>query len=715
MNGSKRLPSGWLPAFGLAFLLMLVSFAELLPQFGFIFHGDKVLDSVIDSSLLGTRLGNQITWFLVAQLLLYSLYAVFLWAVSHATLRVFPQAFAKSSKPGYALRTIIMAWFLASVMAILGSSAARYPWSVAGEFYGRFVAQGTPGNPVVRVFSIMVLAAAIGISLAAVVKAVRPRMLYTRRRPLLATSGAIVLMLAVVAWTRPHAFSADAVPDRPHVVLIGIDSLRREATTIAGDGKLTPNISAFLSQSQVFKDATTPLARTFPSWISILTGRHPRETGAVVNLIDDKNIHASPTLPDVLRNNRYQTIFGMDEVRFANIDSAFGFDQVITPPMGASDFLLATINDTPLGNLIVNTALGRWLFPNSYANRAAAMVYDPNVFSARIRNEVDMSKPTFLAVHLTLPHWPYIWSNAPAHDVERADWMQLKYNDAVRRADEQFADVMAFLEARGVLRNAIVIVLSDHGESLNLPGDCLLPVEQRYIAQGAVTPLGMTGHGTSILSPPQFTVVLGMRGFGAAPLAQQPARVIEQPVSLEDIAPTVLDLLKLQRPAAKFDGWSLAALLLDEPNAADGFAMRVRFSETEFNPPQLQAGANSERAVAAKNAKYYHVDPASGRLKIREDRLKALLAGRQFAAISQHRLLAAFPSGGKRDYKFLLIDRSGENMQLFDAPPATVGDAETQALWQGMNFRFGSAIDADFSPLPSTTLSADMSARSNQN
>lgn len=709
MIGSKHLRSGILLAVGLAYVLMLVSFAELMPQFGFIFRGDKVLDSVIDAPLAGTRLGNQITWFVVAQLLLYLCYGVCIWVVAYATTRVFPK-----SAP---IRTLIMAWFLASVIAILMSAAALYPWSIAGEFYGRFVARGTLGYPFILAFSITVLVSAVVILMIAAGKSLRPYLVTERSKtPLwLATSAAVVLALAAVAWTQPRASAEPPRADKPHVILIGIDSLRREATTIAGDGKLTPNISAFLAKSQVFTDATTPLARTFPSWISILSGRHPRETGAVVNLIDDKYIHASPTLPEILRANNYRTVFGMDEVRFANIDEAFGFDQVITPPMGASDFLLATINDTPLGNLIINTPLGRILFPNSYANRAAASVYDPSRFSARIENEVEFTGPTFLAVHFTLPHWPYVWGNAPVAAEDAPGLSTLKYNEAVRRADGQFAAVMKFLESRGVLNNAIVCVLSDHGESLNAPGDILLPPDKRYVVPGAVTPLGLYGHGTSVLSPTQYSVVLGVRGYGAAALSRQPSRTISEPVSVEDIAPTVLDLLQVKRPDIHFSGWSLAGLLKNEHEAANAFKPRVRFTETEFNPPQLKAGVSTERIIAAKNAKYYHVDAATGRLEIREARLKKVLSGRQFAAIGAQRLLAAFPSTTDRAYKFLLIDRSGANMEVFDQPPTAFDDAESLALWQGLKRRFGSEINVDFSHVPDQAMrSADLSSPGNQ-
>ena len=45
------------------------------------------------------------------------------------------------------------------------------------------------------------------------------------------------------------------------------------------------------------------------------------------------------------------------------------------------------------------------------------------------------------------------------------------YREAVHRADQQFGDLLAMLQRRGVLDNALVVVLSDHGEASARPDD----------------------------------------------------------------------------------------------------------------------------------------------------------------------------------------------------------------------------------------------------
>jgi hypothetical protein len=112
----------------------------------------------------------------------------------------------------------------------------------------------------------------------------------------------------------------------------------------------------------VLGDVTSPLARTFPAWMSTLTGRHPASTNARFNLMPRAKVEAGDTLADALREAGYSTIYSTDEVRFANIDESYGFERLVTPPIGASDFVLGTANDLPLPNLLSATPLGAGSF-----------------------------------------------------------------------------------------------------------------------------------------------------------------------------------------------------------------------------------------------------------------------------------------------------------------------------------------------------------------
>ena len=148
-------------------------------------------------------------------------------------------------------------------------------------------------------------------------------------------------MVFVSAFAVGHRAPAKdaAGHERPHVILLGIDSLRLDHLQRFGGTGVTKHLDRFLAEADIVRDTTTPVARTFPSWTAILTGRSPSVTGARFNLASREVAQANPTLGDVLREAGYRTIYSTDEVRFANFDETYGFDQVVTPPIGAADFV----------------------------------------------------------------------------------------------------------------------------------------------------------------------------------------------------------------------------------------------------------------------------------------------------------------------------------------------------------------------------------------
>ncbi len=64
------------------------------------------------------------------------------------------------------------------------------------------------------------------------------------------------------------------------------------------------------------------------------------------------------------------------------------------------------------------------------------------------------------------------------------------------------------------MRNALVIVLSDHGEALGLRSDSFFS-DDTFLVEGMKAPIKMeiNGHGQSVLSKSQYQVLLGFRSF----------------------------------------------------------------------------------------------------------------------------------------------------------------------------------------------------------
>jgi sulfatase-like protein len=661
----------------MALALLLLSFVPRVGELGTVAFHNNMLDNMLEQAVWGSALARNIAGFVLALILVHAMFAVVCWLLARLTEYALPKYSASRTQ-------WVAIWSLGLAACVLIANSALFPHTSLGAPYTDVVRAG------VGVFNLFYGSLAVFACCAATVTMkgamrflgeINPRRMRSLRA-IAISCAALGAVGAAVAYAS-HAPAADR--SKPHIIILGIDSLRYDVAHRRGPDALAPNVRAFLDGAVSFSDALTPLARTYPAWVSILTGRDPHTTGAVVNLLPRNLVHTGGTLGDMYRNAGYRTVYGIDEVRFSNVDESYGFDQTITPTIGASDFLLGWFGDTPLSNLIVNSRLGALLFPHIYANRADAAVYEPDEFVARLDRTLRFDEPTFLALHLTLAHWPYGWrdaGNIPT-DIEA---VKGAYSAAVQRVDRQFADVLAMLERRGALRNALVIVLSDHGEGLGQPDDLLIP--NGGVLGDFNSQQQSTGHGTSVLSPHQYQVLLALRAYGA-PKAWRPGTSLDAPVMLQDIAPTLAELSGL-KPQQPFDGRSLVPLLRGDPNAMQPFASRVRYLETEFNPRGIEIAVATTTSALENAVRYYRVDARTDRLEVRPNMVEQVLQNRQYGAVLGDRILAAVP----RDLEVALYDmvtlrRDGSDARVLTAPPLATDDAKLVLLWQSLAARLG--------------------------
>lgn len=665
--GTHSPQSGLLLACALATAFLPASYIRLLGDIDSEAFNMHIVRTALTDPLWHTRLGLNIALFIAATLALHLTFGSLCWLLALLAGKGFPAA--RDSRKQW-----ILAWFLLGILWLMTANATYFPHSSLGEPYHTIAASRLLGiTPLVLVTTCALIA--IGV--------VVLRVLF--RFSWRGTTGGIAGTMLLLAASG-FAWKADSRnvsrPGTPNVVILGIDSLRTDVVNADN----TPNLQEFMASAVRLTDAITPLARTYPAWVSILTGRHPHTTGAYMNLLPPGMIHAGTPLPQMLRKHGYRAYYAIDETRFSNIDASFGFDRAATPAIGGSDFVLAWFADTPLLNLIVNTPLGRFLFPHVHGNRAAHVTYDPDSFVRRVEHEFDYRGATFLAVHLTLPHWPFTWATSAGSEPNGENTTAL-YLDAVRRADRQFGDLMAALRRQGVLDNALVVVLSDHGEALGQPGDLL----HDFLPGGndKTNDFQKWGHGSSVFSPHQYRVVLGMRAFGVASVMVPAPLVVDAPVSLIDVAPTVLDVLHLA-PEESFDGRSILPLL--RPAAAEylEFSERIRFTESEYNP-QGFTPANMTPSVLAAAAKVYHLDSESDRITVRTDVIDHVMSSRQYAALLGDRLMVAAIPGTEGDGRHELVympigqgafEKPGDRARLREALQQRFGIAGTDRAAQ---------------------------------
>ena len=362
----------------------------------------------------------------------------------------------------------------------------------------------------------------------------------------------------------------------------------------------------------------------------------------------------------------------------------YGFHQVITPPIGAADFLIGQIGDLPLSNVVANTRLGGFLLRYLHANRGIAFLYRPETFVDRLRHELPEAEPVLAAIHLTVAHWPYFHAGTPLGlPMHGGEAPSPAYLEALQTADRMFQDVLDVLQSK-ILDNALVIVLSDHGEAFGIPSDSLLSVTDSVGGLRAPLEVSNWGHGQSVLSPVQYQVLLGFRGFGSQVGIGAQGRDLQQSASLEDIVPTVMELMHERVPAV--DGISLAPLLRSPSFSRGPHENRIRFTETDFVVTPTDSGEVEEEDAARQAARLLEVDRTSGWLQWRPAMVGPLLAKKERAALDATRLLAAMPVAPD-GHQYLLLDRqSGQGQVLLGRPNSS--DPSAQKLWDALHRNF---------------------------
>lgn len=510
-------------------------------------------------------------------------------------------------------------------------------------------------------------------------------------RFILQSKKSILLLLAVISIFLFHRPTPPMIikNTKPNIFIIGIDSLRPDFLSYFGSDKSTPFIDKFLAKSTIFTEAVTPLARTFPAWTSILTGHYPIKTGVRFDLSAQTHLNLGSTLATQLQQQGYKTIYATDETRFSNIDKNYGFAHLITPPIGLNDFLIGTFNDFPLSNLLVNTVIGKYLFPYSYGNRPVYFTYEPqsflNLVSAHLSNP--HHKPIFLAIHFCLTHYPYLWAHFPAEHLSMAE----RYQASVQRFDHQLHDFFQLLKTRHLLDNAIVVLLSDHGEALELNGDRITaadmflsshhqPIPNFYPPSlDAETIEQAAGHGGDVLSLSQYHTVLAFKLYGQKQLPQE----VNGTVSLLAIKPTILDLLH-----ATSSKHSLATFIFRKSKS---LTPEHIFLESDFTPAAVRTVHPETRKVLLEDIHMFEINPHTTRLSVRPEMAHMIIDSKQYADLYGDWILALYPQNNTYRMPILINLKTGQWTN--DLHSSFAKHSPSQSMLEHLHHFFGNEIN----------------------
>ncbi len=321
------------------------------------------------------------------------------------------------------------------------------------------------------------------------------------------------------------------------VVLISIDTLRSDHLPAYGyKGVETPAIDALRADSILFERAYSHTPLTFPSHTSILTGVLPARHRVRDNAgytFDAKEI---PSVPRLLGQAGYATGAAVSSFvlrKEVGLATVFGHYDDREP--GADQ-------EQRAGGLTVQRALD-W-----------------------VRGQRD--KPFFLFVHLYEPHTPY----APPEPFA-SRYAEKPYDGEIAAADAAVGKLLAELKQLGIYDQAIILLLSDHGEGLG---------EHDEMEHGLFLY-------RETLQVPLLLKLPGSRQGGSS---------VAAPAQLVDVAPTLLELTGVDVPEG-VEGMSLLRLQEDEKAPA-----RRIYAETFY--PRIHYGWSELASLIEGRFHYIH-------------------------------------------------------------------------------------------------------------
>ena len=341
----------------------------------------------------------------------------------------------------------------------------------------------------------------------------------------------VLAALALLALACERQAPATPPPSRPvasagtrlNVLLITIDTLRADHLGLYGYARATsPRLDAFAQRAVVFDQAYTYWPKTRGSFVAMMSGRRDSQTG--YGKTHPVLLDFNPSLAHVLKEAGYRTAAVVDN---ANVAAQHGFGR-------GFDRYRETWQESDLPTEMDRT--------RAITGEGIAFV-----------ENASPSQPFFLWLHYVNPHAPY---TPPApydtafldaasrtgprlHTVDgfvggiRKEWAVpgqdrlgyhvAQYDGEIAAVDQEVGRVLDALEGSPAARHTVVVVTSDHGESLG---------EHDYFFD----------HGQDVFDPslriPLLVAVPGVAGGGRTSAL----------ASTLDLVPTVLDAVKVSYP-----------------------------------------------------------------------------------------------------------------------------------------------------------------------
>lgn len=366
------------------------------------------------------------------------------------------------------------------------------------------------------------------------------------------------------------------------VYLLTFDCLRADYLRMYNSsGVRAPNIERFAREGIIARKFFAGGGTTFSSFPTIHMSRY-------FFFIDGVRPDPfTPTVAEVLAKNGYYTIGVSSNIflsKFFGWDKGFHefFDELVPKHVrhmvikkSAKDIIKSFIKKSLSSTLATSRFLSIMRKIRIYTSKKISMPYQTadkvrDFIENRLLDRIKSHKKIFLWVHFMDTHFPFysdVWESyfedlnefvvfltklyfKGPHKVSDYElgFIRRAYCESIKFVDKEFGKLVDTFEENGLLENSLMIITADHGEEL--------------------LDHGHFGHWRLRLYNELLRVPLVIRGGGGS--------VVRNVASTLDIAPTLLDLLKIRRPKSYW-----GANILKESN------FRLYFAETAKMDPSF--------------------------------------------------------------------------------------------------------------------------------
>jgi arylsulfatase A-like enzyme len=326
---------------------------------------------------------------------------------------------------------------------------------------------------------------------------------------------------------------------KPNLLLLGIDSLRRDHMSAYGYHRLTTlHIDRYSEGGVLFEQHFSPSIPTTPGYASMLTGMDCFGTDVVALRHGGPVGEHVTTLSEVLKQEGYNTTC----VGFTGNPSARGFQNYLDyEGWGANQSGRSPKADNlnrvaipELKRLAADEDKPFFLFLRHMDPHSPYLPPQPFERMFYDGDEKDPNNHSLDGLYAFKPFVDYFRSWIPEGCTDSA-YVDAQYDGAIAYMDAGIQSIFTALETLGIEEETLVVITSDHGETLN-EHDCYYD-----------------HHG---LYETNLRIPLILRYPGKLPAGRR----ISSSSQIKDVMPTVLELLGIDSGIA-FDGRSLLPLV----------------------------------------------------------------------------------------------------------------------------------------------------------